>query len=445
MSHKASILVVGDNPDNPGQLAGELETRGFEVIGTGDPDKAVKAAARNKSDIVIIFAAAVGPKIEAAISLTRELTGGNGASKSMVILIGPVLDAEQEAAGFSAGANVYMSIPYSDAQLFNRLQSLVRLVTMRDELELRAETTRKYGINEAFEELDEEDQTESRVLAVIRGTADLAVMEEVLASQFHLTFAKSAESALDYLTRRPFDAIVVNAGGDAEPWQLCRDIKGNSRLFSIPILVVADRDGLDDPEAPFEAGASDVIYRPVQGIELTSRLRAFVGEGRYRTAMHKIYREARHYLTSDALTGLYSYGFAMEHLAAAVIQAESSGRNFSVGVFNVKKMAAVNAEHGYASGDRLLRQIGNLIGYVIRGEDMAARIGGQEFCVVLPDTDLENARIVLERIAGVINSTAYLVPETSESMSIRLRSGSAGFEPGDSTDSLIERARQSMK
>ncbi|MFQ5535209.1 MAG: diguanylate cyclase domain-containing protein [Sphingomonadales bacterium] len=450
MSFRARILIVGGNSSDTAALADKLSAQSFDSVITEGPEEALAVAEKRKSDIVIMLTGAETGKsdetgLDETLALCHELTGGDPSGLPSVLLIGPPVGADKKARCFEAGVNAYLSPPYYEAQLFNRLHALVRLLTMREELELRTETTRRFGVDEVAASFSAQDDNEPRILAIIRDTSDFAMMEEMLSHEMRLTYARSPDIALDYLTRRPFDAVIINADGESEPWMLCSDIKNNSRLFSLPILIVADHHDRQSAEQPFRSGANDVVFRPVQGLELESRVRACVREARYRTAMHRIYREAKHFLTSDALTGLYSYGFALEHLAGVIEHAGEGRRNLTVGVFNVRHMAAVNAEHGYAAGDRLIRQIGNLIGTVIRGEDMAARIGGQEFCVILPDTDPEGARIVIDRIAGVVNSTEYLVPGCDSQMTIRLKSGSTMFEPGDTPDKILARARNNMK
>ena len=107
-------------------------------------------------------------------------------------------------------------------------------------------------------------------------------------------------------------------------------------------------------------------------------------------------------------------------------------------------MAEFNRRHGYAAGDRLLRQVGGLVGHLVRGEDLTARYGGEEFCVVMPGTPCEVGAAVLRRIADVVGQTEFGVVMDAEPVFIRVSLGCAGLEPGDSTESLIARARDNL-
>ena len=117
----------------------------------------------------------------------------------------------------------------------------------------------------------------------------------------------------------------------------------------------------------------------------------------------------------------------------------------TTGFFDVKDMAGINRAHGYAGGDRLLRQIGGLIARLLRGEDLSVRYAGEEFCVVMPDTPREPAEIALRRIANIVNHTDFGLPGVCGPVNVWMQLGCASFRPGDSAESLIARARERVE
>jgi two-component system cell cycle response regulator len=166
-----------------------------------------------------------------------------------------------------------------------------------------------------------------------------------------------------------------------------------------------------------------------------------VRQQRYRMSMLGVYREARHIMTSDGLTGLYTHGFLLEHLRAQIADAERGPKNLTIGVFDVKGMAVINSKYGYAAGDRLLRQIGGMIGGLARGEDLPARYGGEEFCVAMPDTPTDSASTAIHRIAGVVNQTEFAVFKVNEAVRVHLKTGYASLVGKETAEGLIQRAR----
>ena len=144
---------------------------------------------------------------------------------------------------------------------------------------------------------------------------------------------------------------------------------------------------------------------------------------------------------TDALTGLYNFGYLHTHLRREVADATKLEKNLSLGFFALSDMARVNQDHGYPVGDHLIRQIGNTIGRLLRGEDLAARYAGDEFCVILPGTSSDRAQVVIRRLTSIIENTEFSIPGLDRSLKVNLRSGVVGLEPGESAEMLIARVR----
>ena len=450
MSYTARILVVGQEAGVFHDLAAKLAAFDCEALAADDAAVARAAVADQAPDVVIVDAKEEGTRgghlsMDQALELIAGLKADCGPHHPPVVLIGPPAGRGRGTAGFAAGASVYLSKPYHDAQLLSRLRSLVRLATMNEELVRRTESLLEFGVDNPNLVSEKIATGESNVLVFAHEAEDCAIIEDLLTRSIKLTFAWSAGTALDYLSAGQYEAVLMEANPDSsDPLVLIGDIRRNSRLFNIPVVAIADRDKLTNSSALFNAGVNDLVYRPLDSIELGARLQSFIYEERYRTAMRWAYRDSRHHLILDGLTEIYSHGFAYQHLGRQIADAGRWGKDLTVAVFNVRQMADINNEYGYACGDRVLRQMGNMIGLVIRGEDMPARISGQEFIVSMPDTSTLGAQFVLPRIKGVLNATEYFVPSRAEPVSARVRAGVASYCDGDSPETLIARARAAL-
>jgi len=425
-------------------LVQRLEDRGFSGIFANTAEQAFSIACDDPPDIALLIpdhhpgqSDDADPCNSFAKSLKNNLQTAN------VPLV--MLSAENSSCdtGASSIADEVITRPFHDAFLFNRLESLVRLNTMQGELARRAATALKYGVPKAQDIASVDDIADANLLIVGRMGEDFETVEQKLAQMATLTHSLSPSTAMDYLQRRKdFDALVIVQNDNAIDFlSLCTDIRRNTRLYNLPILVICDTGSVVSPELAYSTGVTDLIYRPLDGTELKGRISALIRQQRYRMAMQEVYRNARHLATSDSLTGLYSHGFLHEHLGVLIEESQRHDKNLSVAALRLANISDINETFDYSTGDHVLRQVSGMMGRLLRGEDLPARYNGNEFVVVMPDTTLEEATIAVQRLANVVNMTELAVADIPEPVSAHLRPGIANLQPDDNVGTLIDRAR----
>ena len=104
----------------------------------------------------------------------------------------------------------------------------------------------------------------------------------------------------------------------------------------------------------------------------------------------------------------------------------------------------MRGQFGDEAGAHLTRQLAQWITTLVRAEDLTAHYAEHDFCVSLPDTSLQEADIVMNRIAGILSHTDFAVPEVYQPVTVAVEIGMAGLEPEDTVESLIARARESL-
>ena len=446
MGCTARVLVYASGGAEHSDIAPTLVANGFDARFVAPDAPANDSQTTGDADVVIIDCQdLVSDQGAAAIDLARSLTHTQGGRRVPVIVIDSSDDSARQLKILSAGADEYIARPFQESQLLGRLGSHLRLATMREELLRRAETANKYGIEQVTVASPEEFDGVVQLL-VVGGRGDsFAAMESSMGADTDLTFAWSGQTALDYLQRRSFDAVLIDMESrDGEPLRLCSQIRAHPSLANLPILIFGDRVGLEDPAETVRSGADEVLFRPLGNDELRTRIRALVTQQRYRAELYRIYSEARHPLVTDSLTGLYTHGYLMEHLGTQIEHAVSHNRNLSLVLFDVHKMRVINHQYGYATGDRVIRQIGSLFSRLVRGEDLPARYAGGSFCVVLPDTSERDSGVVVSRLQNIVNYTEFAGSTPDEPCSVRLKGTAIQLAEGDTPASFIERARQAL-
>jgi diguanylate cyclase (GGDEF)-like protein len=148
------------------------------------------------------------------------------------------------------------------------------------------------------------------------------------------------------------------------------------------------------------------------------------------------YGEARKLAETDALTGLYNQRYFHETLRREVMRAQRYERSLALIVFDLDDFKRVNDEIGHLAGDRVLSQAAERLREAVRSVDVACRIGGDEFAVILPESGAGDADQLYRRVHNAMRGTA-LGPDGQR---LRVSAGIAELEHGDTAASLFERA-----
>jgi two-component system cell cycle response regulator len=148
---------------------------------------------------------------------------------------------------------------------------------------------------------------------------------------------------------------------------------------------------------------------------------------------------------TDALTGLYNRRYMESHLCALVSQAAARGKSLTALMLDIDYFKSVNDTHGHDAGDDVLREFATRIKKSIRGIDMACRLGGEEFVIIMPETDVAVAAIVAERLRRRIASEPFMVAGGSSMLEITISIGIATLEAADdSAGTILKRADQAL-
>lgn len=161
------------------------------------------------------------------------------------------------------------------------------------------------------------------------------------------------------------------------------------------------------------------------------------------TARKRTERELRELSQIDPLTGVANRRFFFQRANEEFERARRFGRALSLVMLDIDHFKVVNDRWGHAAGDRVLRALCENCAQLLRKVDLLARVGGEEFAVLLPDTDLEGAWQLAERLR--LGAAARSVPEGSETIRFTVSAGVATLLPADSAlDEVLRRADRAL-
>jgi diguanylate cyclase (GGDEF)-like protein len=260
-----------------------------------------------------------------------------------------------------------------------------------------------------------------------------------LGSAATLAYADTVERGLERLRRQDLDVVVVTGGRNHnDVHRLCNIIRQDSALFDLPVMLIDRPDAFPDRAAPFEWGVSDLLLQPFYPEVLRLRVQSWVRQQRLRRRLRAMPRPDLPPV-ADRLTGLYAHGFLHAYLDYRIAEARHLGASLAVTGLSLVGMRRINAEYGFAVGDRVLAQVGAIIARTTRAEDLPARVEGDRFCVVPNGGTLDQARTIGLRISEFLTHTP-LVLGRDQALRIGVRSDAAALGPTDDAMALVERA-----
>jgi diguanylate cyclase (GGDEF)-like protein len=194
----------------------------------------------------------------------------------------------------------------------------------------------------------------------------------------------------------------------------------------------------------------DILWRMVSSSHEIARNLLYIMSERVRYSnlvladSFEMQRMYQHFATIDALTGLHNRGWLDDMFDREIRRSERDGLVACLLMIDVDHFKNINDEFGHLAGDRVLVAVGESIKKPLRPNDLVARYGGEEFSVLLPETSLENAVAIAERLRVRVSETDAGRIDDQQLPKVSASIGIAEFSPGDSLESLLAAADAAM-
>ena len=224
----------------------------------------------------------------------------------------------------------------------------------------------------------------------------------VTAAGYEVTTAASGEQALEML-RKDFSPIVIldrNMPGGMDGLELCRAIRDGTHYPGyVYIMLCTAHDTESEILAGLDAGADDYLSKRASGAQLVARLACARRILTLESSLKQVIEERRRMAMTDVLTGAHNRRYFMNHLRRELKRVRRFGGELSLLVFDIDHFKHINDRHGHAAGDAVLIEFTQRVRKCLPREfDWCARLGGEEFAVVLPQTDIPGGVVVAEKI-----------------------------------------------
>jgi two-component system cell cycle response regulator len=227
--------------------------------------------------------------------------------------------------------------------------------------------------------------------------------------------------------------------------RLCSQIRSLERTRNVPILAVAEADNNARLLRGLEIGVNDYLMRPIDRNEMLARVRTQIKKKRYTERLRDNVQASIEMAITDALTGLFNRRYMETHLATLVEQAAARGKPMTVLVLDIDFFKAINDGYGHDAGDDVLREFALRIRKSIRNIDLACRYGGEEFVIVMPETDMGVATMVAERLRRRVASEPFAIQNGAGQFNVTISIGIAGLSAmDDNAATILKRADRAL-
>ncbi len=438
----ARILIVDDMLPSVKMLGAKLTGEYYDVLTANDGPTALEIVNSEQPDLILLDVMMPGMD---GFEVCRRIKHNAETTHIPVVMVTALSDPADRVQGLEAGADEFLTKPVGDATLFARVRSLIRLKQMLDQWRLREETTERLGIELGKDSLHSDAGRGAHIALVCSSPIESANIREALVrDQERITVSGIDRTAASLSDEDPDVVIMSLAPDDNDELRLASQIRSMEATRQTPILMVGDEEDADRLIKALEIGVNDYIHRPIDETELLARVRTQVRRKRYQDRLRSSFLHQLSLALTDSLTGLHNRRYLTSHLDAVMAHMAEDGKPVSLLMVDIDKFKPINDTFGHAVGDEVLRAVARVLANNIRSFDLAARFGGEEFVVVMPDTDITVACAVAERLRKNLSAAPIVVADAAAEIPITISVGVSESRQGDTQKTFLKRADDAM-
>ena len=284
-----------------------------------------------------------------------------------------------------------------------------------------------------------------KVLVADDDAINRKVLGELLKPEYTVIMAKSGAQALEKAARHAPDLILLDVVmPDMDGYEVLRRLRADAATAHMSVIFISGLDRPEDEANGLNMGASDYIAKPFNPTVVTARVALHLQVVRQRRMLERL-------ANIDGLTELANRRRFDELFGAEWRRARDSARPLSLALLDIDCFKQYNDQYGHPAGDRVLRSVSRTVAsFMRRPVDLAARYGGEELVMLMPDTHAQQAQHLVNGMCRAIEQLSIAHSASSVAPVLTVSVGGATLQAGskesagellEAVDSLLYRAK----
>jgi two-component system cell cycle response regulator len=442
---QGKILIIDPISTNRIMLKVKLMQAFYRILQANTVDEALRMARSLKPDLII---SAVELPDGTSADLCRQMQKDPLLCHTPVLAIGTAPDTDTRLSTIAAGAMDLMNKPLDDALFLARVRSLVRGKHAAAEWQMRDDTSRALGMADPMIPFAQAGRTMLICQDMVCAQSWARILRKEHCANISVSLPGDVLRHIQEDNIPDAFVLVLPAARDhsGDALRLVANLRANMATRHAGIQTSGDPATAADA---LDLGADDLMISGFDAAELTVRLKSLIGRKQVAAHQRDQVRTGLQAAVFDELTGLHNRRYAMPYLSRIAEQARGSGLPFAVMLADLDHFKSINDDYGHSAGDQVLIECAQRFSANLREMDLLARIGGEEFLIVMPATSLLEARKAAQRLCEDMSAKHFNIGSDAQQVNVTVSIGLTigGLSPVDTPEtanSLLEQADKAL-